>query len=161
MDYTALQVAMCTEITNVSFSQACMASSQNKDVVIGQQQEACRRHFMQKSVSNIHLCGREESGPQASREEDGCLLSLGDHLPGDGCIYLSHTQGHCWKQDSAFQQQKIQLLCRKTKLMLAMAWHAAAKIEEATLATEFAVQAFNIEHICAYFSGVCFNIFGL
>ena len=43
--------------------------------------------------ASSHLCGWEESGPEASREEDISLLSLGYHLAGDGCVHLQIVPG--------------------------------------------------------------------
>ena len=90
-----------------------------------------------ESMGSVRLGGREESGPQASGEEDTGLLSLGNHLPGNGCIYLSHTQGCCQQQGSALQQWYKQLMCRETSTMLASAWHAAANTDKATYAAGF------------------------
>ena len=36
----------------------------------------------------LHLCCWEESGPQASGEEESSLLSLCNHFPGQCCIHL-------------------------------------------------------------------------
>lgn len=46
-----------------------------------------------QKLASSHLRGWEESGPEASREEDTGLLTLGYHLPGDCCIHLQMHLG--------------------------------------------------------------------
>lgn len=81
----------------------------------------------------LHLCCWEESGPQASGEEESSLLSLCNHFPGQCCIHLqAHTHMVTSAQISCgFLQMK--LFRRHTTLLAALVFVCVDQIQRNAL----------------------------